>query len=523
MIRTNRGITGVALALAALLIVGCGEMMLLEEVRSRVPSVNGDDTEPEEEDLGIAQLNLPSGVDTEFYANRLGLQYGGELDVGSFLTSAWIVNDAFPLEAMFFDDEEPPQTVDSFMALVIEFEDASNSVGIDAGSYAIGQTGIGGVYQVILFVDGSVNAEGDPSGAEYCAMVDTTEFDNPPMSIDPISGGTIDVAINGDEYTFTLDVTLESGEEITGTVTAAPDLIDDTTTFTLELDDADGFDGSSLLYGVFEEGAVVEPGDPDNLALAGGEAVISGGWAEALAETSDGATWQGKIGQNYDIYPMIDTNGNGEWDDWYDFGYDSMPLIIRLDDPWGEYENVGVSSFSGPGPHPMPSGIYSESTAIYVEPVWGEENLTADRESSAVTAFEGSYHLDVNFTQPDPSWLHWNYPDSPAIVDMSNASSLVLYHVPLDASEYSVEVLMWSPGSGFSGPTLVNGGNYLTDQGVGPGGIWDRYEIPISVLTSGGDPPVDITRVTGIKIGNPHDASGSRVGPNLYFDDIHFE
>ena len=56
-------------------VAGCGEMLLLEEVGSRVPSVNGDDSE---KDSGIAQLNLPSGVDTEFYANRLGLQYYGE-------------------------------------------------------------------------------------------------------------------------------------------------------------------------------------------------------------------------------------------------------------------------------------------------------------------------------------------------------------------------------------------------------------------------------------------------------------
>jgi hypothetical protein len=131
-------------------------------------------------------------------------------------------------------------------------------------------------------------------------------------------------------------------------VTSAPDLIDDTTTFTLEVYGASGLDEDLLMYGVFEEGAVVEPGDPDNLALAAGEAVFSGGKAEALAEESDGVAWQGKIGRNYDVYPIIDTDGNGQYDGGVDCAYDPMPLDVTLHDSWGEYWSVSISDFSCP-------------------------------------------------------------------------------------------------------------------------------------------------------------------------------
>lgn len=286
------------------------------------------------------------------------------------------------------------------------------------------------------------------------------------------------------------------------------------TTITVELTGAGDLDGKSFMYGVFDAGA-----DPATVGpLAIGDAVVSGGVAEALAQTYDPVswgptgTWYGTVGQMYDLNMMVDMNGDGDFQSFIDYSRGAA-LTVTMDAD-GVYQSVTRDEFYVSA-LPAVFGVYSESHDVYVVPIIDSQNCTVNSDNSEVATYDGTAVIKVTYNgDSQPTWMHFNYSPPP---DMSASTNLVLAVDSSAASVVtSVDLLLWSSASSASGVSINwSTGTYRTATGQGSGTNWDTFSIPIADFAADFDP----TDLTSISIGY----SGLAAGEIIYFDDIHFE
>jgi hypothetical protein len=287
-------------------------------------------------------------------------------------------------------------------------------------------------------------------------------------------------------------------------------------TITMHLSNAGDLNENWFYFGVFYEGAT--PGIDD--AYAGGSDMIANGAAEATAMLMDGSdVWYGNIGESYDIYMMVDIDGDGNFNPWADFSYEPTPYTITLDSS-EMFESVDRSSFVGPSPHPAVFGVYSESHEVFVEPDWSPtQDVNLEFMNTNVAPLDGMYVLYADFFA-DISWIKARYPDNPSIMNINASSNLVF---SIDTSDGSMadltsfEVILESAFSGTPGVNGMDAAYYDSTNGN-----WDTYIIPIGDLISAPDPDFDPSELIQINIGNPRNSLGNPIHGLLYFDDIHF-
>ncbi|MFO7896900.1 MAG: glycoside hydrolase family 16 protein [Candidatus Cloacimonadales bacterium] len=161
-------------------------------------------------------------------------------------------------------------------------------------------------------------------------------------------------------------------------------------------------------------------------------------------------------------------------------------------------------------------GIYSEShtenslaySTIINSADWSGNSAVPDEESTAVTAFDGSYVLSVAYESGSAGWGGIafdfgsadisDYTTLKFSIDTSNMPALAYFGIKLeDNSTGSTEVDLFSY-------TPVVSGN------------WATYEIPLNDF-----PGANLADLKYLGLWNPQDAGNTLLFDTLYFDDIH--
>ncbi|MCD6121547.1 MAG: hypothetical protein J7K04_06895 [Spirochaetales bacterium] len=275
------------------------------------------------------------------------------------------------------------------------------------------------------------------------------------------------------------------------------------------------------MYGVFNSGTNPYPGE-DPLSI--GSATISGGTAEAVAETYNiTETWEGEEGLSYDIYMMIDMNGNGDYDEYIDYVYyEGEGFIAVTMDADGVVETVARGDFLR---EPMPSTfeVYSETPGhdVLMALELTSEAVTVNPDYDSGTSYDGSKELKADFTDNvSERRFTFQFPDH---FDINNSSFIVF---AIDDSA-AVSAGLVSFQLGMSGCwTAINVADpiYRTQTGVGPGNRWDIYKVPIA---NGDWDGLDLSDIDSLFFKNTSTETNpdndGEFACTLYFDDIHFE
>ncbi len=287
--------------------------------------------------------------------------------------------------------------------------------------------------------------------------------------------------------------------------------------FAIRLTNASDYNGLNLTYGVYLGG--ITPGADNDLAHGSG--IISDGEAEVIAETDSGDTWIGSNG-DYDVYMMIDFNGNNEYEDFLDYSI-SGHIDVNLDENESNiWDYVGSDFSGGPSTHPAEFGIYSESHTVYIEPHFDfSQSVNIDTESDNSASYDGDAVLEAIFTADPVKKIKITYPDDPAILDISDSTYFVFaiddnFSVEQASPVDQIASFQVNIGGGYVDVDIE--GSYMRQFGVGPQDNWDIYAIPLSDF-----PTFDPTQITGLEIAFPINvATGATLECTLYFDDIYF-
>jgi hypothetical protein len=143
------------------------------------------------------------------------------------------------------------------------------------------------------------DASWQPTGGEWAATVGNT-YDLYVYTTEDADGGTTDR-----QDTFPRQITITGDETVTVDYASMTAYAQENGNLTVSVSGADDHNGESLEIVVVESG-----NDPSPAAIADGSATISDGTASIIAKIATGAQWTGTGETAYDVYIIIDVDGD---------------------------------------------------------------------------------------------------------------------------------------------------------------------------------------------------------------------